>query len=89
MARIGDPYSQQILTLALQDERTKTILKWFSPLEMNKSQIDTFAKRHGQSGNWMLRHQTFLDWIDRDSKRMLWCPGNGKALTHFLFVLQC
>ncbi|KAK8092127.1 uncharacterized protein PG998_015140 [Apiospora kogelbergensis] len=65
------------------NEERNTIINWLSSLDYLGKQRDTFAKRHEQTGQWLLNHEQFNTWLSADDNSVLWChgiPGSGKTV---------
>ncbi|KAI4094172.1 MAG: hypothetical protein LQ344_002426 [Seirophora lacunosa] len=64
------------------------ILHWFSPLNFFKTQQDIFARREGDTGQWITQSRDFLDWF-AGPKHTLCCagiPGAGKSVLASIVV---
>ncbi|KAL8959463.1 MAG: hypothetical protein Q9193_003678 [Seirophora villosa] len=64
------------------------ILHWFSPLNFFKAQQDIFARREGDTGQWITQSREFLDWF-AGPKHTLCCagiPGAGKSVLASIVV---
>lgn len=52
------------------------------------------AKRYDGSGQWLLQHERFLQWVNnsnRDTSRILCCygmPGAGKTILRYLTQVE-
>lgn len=55
------------------------ILHWFSPLNFFKTQQDIFARREGDTGQWITQSRDFLDWF-AGPKHTLCCAGIRKSI---------
>lgn len=63
---------------AIDERAAKTkaseLLEWLTPLTFQEKQSDVLCKRQAGSGQWLLRNQDFLAWVNGDT-RILWCTG--------------
>ncbi|KAL8648620.1 MAG: hypothetical protein Q9210_004882 [Variospora velana] len=69
------------------EERRRT-LDWFSPLNFFKTQQDIFARREGDTGQWIIDSPDFHDWF-AGPNRTLCCvgiPGAGKSVLASIVV---
>jgi hypothetical protein len=57
-----------------QDEKTRKIIDWISPIKFWQKQKDTIDSRQAGTGNWILHTRQFQDW-KAGSVKTLWCPG--------------
>jgi len=55
------------------------IAEWLSPLNFKASQSGFLQTREEGTGNWLLESQTFRDWCNGTSSRILWCPGDRES----------
>lgn len=66
-------------TNASQDERTKKIYEWLSPLagDFEKKQLDmiNLPARQEDTGNWLVNTSAFDVWL-KNSGKMLLCLGS-------------
>lgn len=56
------------------DEELRELSKWLSPLAFSSRHQDIFSKHQEGTGQWLLEHETFVQWQTCHS-RLLWCPG--------------
>ncbi|KAJ7589272.1 hypothetical protein C8J56DRAFT_784516, partial [Mycena floridula] len=58
-------------------KKREEFLNWISKLDFQATQNETFKKHTDGTGDWFLKQQEFLDWMDwKDGKtKFLWCPG--------------
>ena len=59
----------------IEDNESRDIVKWLSPLNFWTKQDDTFERRQEGTGEWLLDHPEFQKWVDGETK-VLWCPGD-------------
>ncbi|KAI9879865.1 MAG: hypothetical protein M1830_006717 [Pleopsidium flavum] len=58
----------------LKDEKRSAVLQWLSPIQFGAKQSDLSNQRQEGTGNWLLRSDEFVKWLNGTS-RTLWCPG--------------
>ena len=59
----------------MQDQLSRQIVNWLTPLNFWLKQDDTFERRQEGTGEWLLNDLAFQEWIKGDTK-VLWCPGD-------------
>ncbi|KAF8248643.1 hypothetical protein K440DRAFT_642062 [Wilcoxina mikolae CBS 423.85] len=70
------------------DENRRKMLLWLSELDFDKEHDTIFAKRHPDTGRWLVESPEFEDWIDAKQSSMLWCYGNLLISLHRSIVLE-
>ena len=60
------------------------MLSWFTPLQPEKTHLDTRERRLPGTGEWLLHKAEFIAWRDdKTAEKVLWChgiPGAGKTI---------
>lgn len=69
---------QEVRDNLRQNQEKQTILNWLSPLNFWTKQNDVFNRRQEGTGEWLLDHPSFNDWIEGMGET-LWCPGIRKS----------
>lgn len=68
----------------LEDRERKEILQWLSTKDFDLHQESMLDKRWSGTGDWLLEHESFKDWLLGAGKsRLLWCnggAGTGKSV---------
>lgn len=62
-----------------KDECEKT-LNFLSEISASKMHANIRNRRLKDSGQWIIKNETFQKWMDGDLKT-LWCPGKRKHLS--------
>ncbi|KAI9878652.1 MAG: hypothetical protein M1830_000323 [Pleopsidium flavum] len=74
----------------LKDEDAQKVLEWLSSSNMHQKQQDIYSRRQNNTGEWLLKEVTFVEWLTTDSSHpTLWCPGNpgsGKTVMSSIVV---
>jgi hypothetical protein len=52
----------------------KLLLDWMTPLNFFQRQADIFSAWQPGTGEWLLSHQQFKEWVS-GSGEIIWCPG--------------
>lgn len=55
-------------------QKMRDIVTWLSPLNFWIKQNDVFSTRLEGTGEWLLEHDEFKEWLS-GTYRTLWCPG--------------
>jgi hypothetical protein len=55
-------------------QKMRDIVSWLSPLNFWSKQNDVFNTRLEGTGEWLLEHDKFKEWLS-GTYRTLWCPG--------------
>jgi len=61
----------------IRDQESREIANKISSLSVWATQNDTFERHQEGTGEWMLKHADFQDWIEGDNN-VLWLPGGRK-----------
>jgi hypothetical protein len=60
-------------------------LNWISSTSFEKTHEDIYAKKHPDTGEWLVRMPQFQAWLDGTASGLLWCYGKrefyGPALS--------
>lgn len=68
----------------LEDRERKEILQWLSTKDFDLHQESMLGKRWSGTGDWLLEHESFKDWLTgTGGLRLLWCnggAGTGKSV---------
>lgn len=68
----------------LEDRERKGILQWLSTKDFDLQQESMLDKRWPGTGDWLLEHERFRDWLTgAGGPRLLWCnggAGTGKSV---------
>jgi hypothetical protein len=67
-----------------KEKKSTTILEWLSSIDMQPKQQDILSRRHGNTGEWILKNESFNDWMHNDSVNFLWCPGGREFYFNIL-----
>ncbi|KAI4682832.1 hypothetical protein J4E81_009453 [Alternaria sp. BMP 2799] len=68
--------------------KRQRILDWLTPIDHASEQRDAISRRQKGTGEWLLRSQTYQDWLSTDS-RTLFCPGiPGAGKTVFASIIN-
>jgi hypothetical protein len=59
----------------IQDQQSREIVNWLTPLNFWLKQDDTFERHQEGTGEWLLNDPSFREWINGGTK-VLWCPGD-------------
>lgn len=74
----------QLLELQSRSGDDSKMLSWFTPLEPEKTHLDTRERRLPGTGEWLLHKAEFIAWRDdKTTSKVLWChgiPGAGKTV---------
>lgn len=74
----------QQLELRSRSGEDHTMLSWFTPLQPEKTHLDTRERRLPGTGEWLLQKSEFKAWRDdTTASKVLWChgiPGAGKTI---------
>ncbi|KAL8991781.1 MAG: hypothetical protein Q9169_007655 [Polycauliona sp. 2 TL-2023] len=71
-----------------QDRDYQVMLQWMSPLEFNLVHNDNLQRRHGDTGDWILREESFQSWVSA-GLNTLCCegiPGAGKTIIASIII---
>ena len=71
-----------------QDKDYEKMLQWISPLNFHPVHNDNLQRRHGDTGDWILREPTFESWVSADLDTLC-CegiPGAGKTIIASIVV---
>jgi hypothetical protein len=63
------------------------VLKALEADDFEEFHTTTLAKRHSNTGAWLLEHSSYMDWLQADESKLLWCHGNGELPTAMSIVL--
>ncbi|KAA8902670.1 ankyrin repeat-containing domain protein [Sphaerosporella brunnea] len=66
-----------------EDEERRKLLQWLSEFNFDIEHDTVFAKRHLDTGNWLIESPMFEDWQTPSGSSILWCygtPGVGKSV---------
>jgi hypothetical protein len=58
------------------------LLNWLSDFPYEETHEGRYSKKHPGTGDWLLQHDRFQDWIESTGSAVLWChggPGTGKS----------
>ncbi|EXA32209.1 hypothetical protein FOVG_16580 [Fusarium oxysporum f. sp. pisi HDV247] len=69
-------------------EEDAKILSWLSKLSSQKKQRDVLKNHQEGTGEFLLKSQEFMDWLD-GKNRILWCigpPGTGKTVLASIII---
>jgi hypothetical protein len=58
------------------------LLNWLSEFPYEERHEERYSKKHPGTGDWLLQHDKFQDWIKSTGSAVLWChggPGTGKS----------
>lgn len=70
------------------DQESRVILDWVSPVNYHTQQDDFLGRRQEGTGNWLLDSDEFKSWLEI-SKQILFCqgiPGAGKTIISSIFI---
>lgn len=71
-----------------QDKDYEKMLQWISPLSFHLVHNDNLQRRHGDTGDWILREPSFESWVSADLNTLC-CegiPGAGKTIIASIVV---
>ncbi|KAJ5657785.1 uncharacterized protein N7484_001434 [Penicillium longicatenatum] len=80
MARV-DAGVSQLLGHVDQQERIR-LLEWISPIQFGAHHDEFNEKRTPETGEWLVEHDDFTTWREKDSSVLFWLqgdPGSGKT----------
>ncbi|KAI4620670.1 uncharacterized protein J4E87_006995 [Alternaria ethzedia] len=84
--RVEELHGRQDMEEALR--KRQRILDWLTPIDHASEQRDAISRRQKGTGEWLLRSQTYQDWLSTDS-RTLFCPGiPGAGKTVFASIIN-
>jgi len=84
--RVEELHGRQDTEEALR--KRQRILDWLTPIDHASEQHDAISQRQKGTGEWLLRSQTYQDWLSTDS-RTLFCPGiPGAGKTVFASIIN-
>ncbi|OAA61406.1 ankyrin repeat-containing domain protein [Cordyceps fumosorosea ARSEF 2679] len=58
----------------VEDQECQKILDWLSPAQYSREQSDLIARRHPNTGRWLLESAEFQRWLETPGAAMF-CPG--------------
>jgi hypothetical protein len=58
-----------------------SFLAWVSSIDFEKTNLDTYAKRHKNTCGWLTKEPKYEQWINSPASSLLWC--NGKRKVHW------
>jgi hypothetical protein len=83
------------LMVGMEQEQTRLnaqedaeIIAWLSPINFWTQQTDTHSRAQEGTGEWLLHHHKFEDWVHGQCKT-LWCqgmPGAGKTVLASIII---
>ncbi|KAF8418413.1 hypothetical protein EV426DRAFT_577591 [Tirmania nivea] len=84
-------YDQKVdqLVEQLEDQERNNILAWLSAVEYPNHHSSAEEGRVPGTGQWLLKHETFLEWVGANGSSCLWLKGNagaGKTMLASLIV---
>ncbi|KAF3318822.1 hypothetical protein TWF173_005234 [Orbilia oligospora] len=71
------------VTSILENKDDLEILDWLTPIEYGPQHNDIAQKRQLGTGQWLLKHNKYDNWL-QNSKKILFCPGMPGAGKTFL-----
>jgi ankyrin repeat domain-containing protein 50 len=54
----------------------KSFLNWISNIPFEKIHEDIYAKKHPDTGDWLIQTDQFQNWFNSPNSALLWCHGN-------------
>jgi hypothetical protein len=69
-----------------QDEETREIVRWLSPLNFWLKHTDVFEAKAAGTGQWLLDDPVFREWANGNEKT-IWCRG-GRTLSFAIGLLR-
>jgi len=71
----------------LQEQDSRTIVAWLSPLNFCMKQNEYFSRRQLGTGEWFLETPKFKAWMNGETS-VLWCPGMRIAMFNELILIS-
>ena len=50
-------------------------LAWVSSIDFEQTHVTTFAKKHGNTCDWLIREPKYQQWLSGSTSALLWCSG--------------
>lgn len=67
----------------VSDQERREILQWVSNVQYGRHYDDIERRRSPDTGDWLLRHGNFIEWLDSPGSSVIWLQGSRK------FVIFC
>jgi len=55
-------------------------LRWLSPHPFEQVHERTYAKKHPETGDWLLHRPEFERWVISQDSAVLWCYGKRQSM---------
>ncbi|KAI9796740.1 MAG: Ankyrin repeat domain-containing protein 44 [Piccolia ochrophora] len=65
----------RVLGKEQKEQKISKILEWLSSVDVHQKQTDVSSRRQENAGQWLLKTDLFVQWLERSSPSALWCPG--------------
>lgn len=69
---------EQVLQHVSKKER-RDLLDWISHVQYGRHHDEIEEKRRPGTGDWLIKHEKFCDWIDSPESGVLWLQGSRKS----------
>lgn len=66
------------------EKEREAFLAWMSSIDFEKTHQDTFAKKHQQTCDWLIKEPKYQQWLTSPASSLLWCYGKRK---HYYVLL--
>lgn len=75
---------EQVLQLVSEQER-RSLLDWISNVQYGRHHDEIEEKRRSGTGDWLIQHEKFCEWIDSPESGVLWLQGSRKSGKSFIY----
>ena len=65
----------------VEDQERQDILAWLSTVAYSNNHESAAEGRVLGTGQWLLKHKTFVEWMGASGSSCIWLKGNG--ISHF------
>lgn len=66
---------EQVLQWASEQQR-RDLLQWISTIQYGRHHDEIEERRRPDTGDWLIKHEKFREWIDSPSSSVLWLQGS-------------
>jgi hypothetical protein len=70
---------EQVLQWVSEQER-RSLLEWISTVQYGRHHDEIEERRRPGTGNWLIEHERFCEWVDSPSSSILWLQGSRKFI---------
>ena len=77
----------EVLTVETE-ERRLSVLDWIPSVDFKPDNDAAAQLRHEGTGAWVLRNETFVEWLNCAGSSLLWCRGKRKLIFSAYITIQ-